>query len=450
MTRAAFLFLLAATAVRAQTPDPPSRADVLLRAETDRRTAVVGQQVGLTMRIFVGDNASLSRPLPLGTWDTPGLWREAGEDGVQYAGTESVGGRTYTVYTMERYALYPTRAGTFTIPARRIEITLETAAPPDPNDPFGAFFAPFRTTRERIELATRPITLSVSDPPGGAPPGFGGAVGTFDLTSTVDRTTAAVDEPVLFQITLRGTGNLATLSAPVLPDVPGATVYGPTDERDVDRQADPLVGVKTFTYTLVPERGGTLRLPAVPWTYYDAAAQTYRTLATAPVAIDVAGSGRAAVPAAGALTLATAARWRRGPSPTGWLWAALALGVALPLGTWAAARTVRTRRQQRTRRPATADDRLALAGRTAGAAGYAAIDHAVRTALAARTGAPAAMPRADWARELAARGIADDTAGRLTAVLAAAEQGRFAPGLGAPPPAALAHQAREALAALHR
>ncbi len=48
-------------------------------------------------------------------------------------------------------------------------------------------------------------------------------------------------------------------------------------------------GVKTFTYTLVPQGGGTFDVPAAPWTYFDPTDGRYKTLRTDPVEIRRAG-----------------------------------------------------------------------------------------------------------------------------------------------------------------
>ena len=197
-------------------------------------------------------------------------------------------------------------------------------------------------------------------------------------------------------MTVSGTGNVATLAPPALDVPPTVDVYGPREDREILRGADPLRGVKTFTWTLVPQ-GGDVEVPPAAWTYFDPATGTYQTLRTEPIDLAVRGGVAAggAVPADGGPGLRTDADWQRPSGSTAWLWAVLGGGLALPALAALLLASVRAGRERleadtperRSRRAGAAvRERLAAVG--GGADGFRDVERAVRAFLADRLGVP--------------------------------------------------------------
>ena len=151
------------------------------------------------------------------------------------------------------------------------------------NDPFAPFFTPFSRRYEDREVTAPAVEIDVRPLPDGAPPSFAGAVGEFELTTTVDEASVEAGNPVRVRVALRGDGNVATLEPPDLEAPPSFDVYDPSEDRELFRSGRGLRGVKTFTYTFVPQGGGTFTIPAAPWSFYDPVEGAYRTLRTDPV-----------------------------------------------------------------------------------------------------------------------------------------------------------------------
>ena len=450
--------------ITAAAPAPAPRdlpaGDLFVRAEASRTTAVVGQQVFVDYVLYFDPSIQPRQTTPTGTWDAPGAWREELDVPPAYPRTVQRGGQTLESVTIRRVALFPTRAGALELAPMDFAIDLFREAPDLADDPFGSFFRPFASTFDEEDVTAPGVTIDVAPLPAGAPPSFSGAVGQFGLATSVEPRRVTAGDPVEVRLTLTGTGNLATLPAPAL-DVPTSVdVYDPSEELDLDRKADPLRGRKTFSYTLVPQAGGTLDLPPAVWSYYDPSDGRYKTLRSDAVEITVDGPALAARPAPNASGLLTEADWRAAPRASGWLWWVLGGGLALPalalLGL-AVARAGRERRRADTpaRRAARATPevrrRLAAARPLDGPPFYAALDDALRQFLADRLGVPrTARSRADVERALRGRSVPAPLRERVDALLQAAERGQFAPGAAPDREATLAEteQVLDALGAL--
>lgn len=433
----------APAAPRARPSQLPSEA-LAVRVEPERRSAVVGQQVIVDVVLYAAPDAQPTETLALGAWSTPGFWREEMESGVSVGRSVRVGGRERVAYPVERLALFPTRAGRLVIAPRRLRVTVIRYSDVDPADPFGSFFSPFRQRRETVVVESPAVEIDVEALPPGAPPSFSGAVGRFAMERRVNPTAVAADEPVQVTVTYSGTANLATLPAPSL-DVPtGVDVFGPDDERTADRLGAQLTATRTFTYTLVPTAGGRVVLPALAASYFDPSANRYVTLSSPAVTVRVSGEG-ALASAPAALALQTRARWQPAAPPLWSLWAALALGAAVPLGALGVQHARQRIRRRHAQREAKAErSRTAPDGGT-----YAETRQHLRQALATRYGVAFATPVPRVAAALVAAGADAGAAERAAGVLAACERGLYAPGLtGTPSPEALASEARAVLALL--
>ena len=443
-------------------PATGARGPLFVQAEPSRRTAYVGEQVVVGYELYFEPEIQPRQTAPIGTWDAPGAWREEMEVASTYPRPVTVGGRPYDAVTIRRVALFPTRAGTLELAPMDFTVDLLRIDSQPSADPFASFFSPFTSRYEDRDVTAPSVSIEVRPLPDGAPPSFGGAVGQFEVSTTVDRRQVDAGDAVRVQVAIRGDGNTATLTAPEVEAPPGFDAYAPREEREVFRGAEPLRGVKTFIYTLVPQGGGRFTIPGAPWTYFDPTTGRYVTVQTEPVEVVVRGDALAeAAPAAvgpGAPAgLMTSADWRRPPGRGGWLWVLLGGGLALPAlaaGLFWGARAGRQRlaadmaRRRRRRAPADVRRRLARARTLDGPAAFAEVEAAVRAFLSDRLGVPAGPLSADALDQaLANAGLAPADRARLRAVRAACERGQYAPGLR-PSADAVASQAQQALADL--
>ena len=166
-------------------------------------------------------------------------------------------------------------------------------------DPFAGMFAEVEgTVRQRdVILHDALDTLHVAPLPANPPPGFTGAVGTFDISAAdLGSGTLRVGEPATLRVTVQGRGSFSRLSVSGVAPSAGLNTYGVAATFKPGSTA--LTGVKTFAQTVVPRQAGTVTVPASTLTYFDPSQRRYVTRHSTPLAVTVvAASGSSADPA---------------------------------------------------------------------------------------------------------------------------------------------------------
>lgn len=136
--------------------------------------------------------------------------------------------------------------------------------------------------RGRKTLTTESLKLNIQPLPEiGKPSHFSGAVGEYQISAQVDRTSVETGSALTLSIRISGRGNMQTVTAPKFPAVAGVVVNGPNLVED----ATPTN--RTYAYALIPARTGTLRIPAIAYVYFDPNRAVYATTQTTPIPVSV-------------------------------------------------------------------------------------------------------------------------------------------------------------------
>ncbi len=260
-----------------------SADDVLLRAEVSKSSVFQGEAVVVTYRLY-------TRYVPLGPQiedDPPmtGFWVEEVElPQDTRAERRDVDGREYLAFTLKQRVLFPTQSGTVQIPS----LTLSTAFRMSSGDPFDSFFSrgsrPITVRSAAIPLDVKPL------PAEGRGRDFRGAVGRFQMTAELSVDTVAAGDPVTLTLGIDGEGNLRTVKAPPLANVPDFRAFDPKTEERLRATGRGLSGSKQWEHVLVPESGGTKELGPWSFQYFDPEAGAYRVASAGPLVLDVTGS----------------------------------------------------------------------------------------------------------------------------------------------------------------
>jgi hypothetical protein len=253
------------------------RADdeVFVDATTDKAKVYVGQQVTATWRLYTMSELlkyrSLADPKHEDFWGENLI-----AQGAHVAwDRQLVRGREYSVATLIKKALFPLKAGSLTITPLEVEATTLQSA----------FFAGASASKKSRALTVEVLPL----PAAGRPADFSPSnVGTYTVKSEVDRKTVKAGEAVSWKITLSGTGNLHNAKVPRPEGLDGFKVYEPTLKEDLARD-DTIRGEKSYTYLLMPQKGGKLILPAVQFAYFDPQAAKYDVAKAPPIELTIEG-----------------------------------------------------------------------------------------------------------------------------------------------------------------
>lgn len=238
---------------------------------------------------------------------------------------ETINGRSYQVFIIKT-AIAAARSGTLEIGPAEINPVVRiprggARSPLMPrggpfDDPFfnnifnDPAFAP--SMPKEVHLKSAPTTLEVKPLPPKAPPEFAGAVGNFVLKADANPKKAQVGDPITVTATITGRGNFDRVSAPVLADENGWHKYPPSDNFKQDDDVG-ISGAKTFE-TVLSAKENKRTLPPLVFAYFDPVKESYVTLRSDEIPLQIEGGAAPAstpaqaaapVPASSAAAAAT-------------------------------------------------------------------------------------------------------------------------------------------------
>jgi hypothetical protein len=233
---------------------------------------VVGQACLLHMRLI--QRVNMTEDAETATPATPGFWSESWGEAASYRAREG----SAEVGVVERaLRLYPLAPGPAVIsPAH----ALVTPASSGLLDPFSGL------SDSRVEIHSDSLKIAVRPLPAGAPAGFGGGVGDFELAWRTDRSHTTQDQAITASLDVRGVGNLPLLRAPDyrLPDF---EVFASSVEDSLPAAGTMGMGRRTFLWTLLPRRAGRLRVPGPALSWFDPRGSRYVGQTPATLTVDV-------------------------------------------------------------------------------------------------------------------------------------------------------------------
>ena len=141
------------------------------------------------------------------------------------------------------------------------------------DDPFFDTFS--QKTKARI-LVSDKKTITVN-PLNNKPDSFTGAVGVFDISSSLSSTDVENGTPVTFYIKLKGEGNLDNIGRPRIDFPKNLDVFDGeiTKERDI---SDKVSGLLVWEYNLIPRKSGKYTIPSVKFPFIDTKRESWKNL----------------------------------------------------------------------------------------------------------------------------------------------------------------------------
>jgi hypothetical protein len=269
---------------------PRVEPKVKVVATASRTSLHVGEPVLVTY--FVYTQASISDVQLAEPPQYAGFWAEDVQSSKEAPRGERVTheGEGWVRFPIVRKLLFPAKAGRLTIPAARFRLGL-------------ARVSLFEAGPGAVERSTEPLILNVEALP--EEPGFGGAVGDFQVKASLDRDTVPLGEAATLRFTVSGRGNLKWVDRAPEVSLPGAQVYPPQSKSDLKVGPEGMTGSRTWEFVVVPETSGALTIPSLPFAYFAPSSGTLKRTQTPPLNLQVQGATAAAgapVAAVGAVT----------------------------------------------------------------------------------------------------------------------------------------------------
>ncbi len=253
---------------------------LFMTAETDKRTAYPNEQINLVIRFYT------SVPLTSNPQYVPPQFKNLIAEDLPPVtnGETDIRGTRYN-YNEIRVALFGIEEGPATVNPASVMAQIYKENGIDPFDPnfFQQFFSMSAGQGETRKIVSPAVPIKILPFPEGAPESFNGAVGSFTLAAGLTSRTVKAGEAVNLSITVAGKGNLKTLTAPKLPDMPDFKVYDTMSSLDISKNGDMIGGKKVFTTILIPKTSGKLTIPRIRFSFFDPAAKAYRELSAGPL-----------------------------------------------------------------------------------------------------------------------------------------------------------------------
>lgn len=280
------------------TSDPQvSGQDLFLKVIPSKRAAYVGEPVVLTYKLYTRvpvSQLSVSKMPSYG-----GFWmkeaNENGNNGQLRQSSEVINGIEYTTAEVQKVVLIPQKAGKLTIEPMAIECMAQIITQRNTqrsNDPFDVFFNdPFfsRSYTNVQKIIETPILSfeAKSLPENGKPASFGGAVGNYNFSATMDTDEVDANEAITLTVTVSGSGNVELVNppAPVFP--PDFEVYDPKITSSVEAGTQGMSGTKKAEYLIIPRRAGDFNIPPIEFSYFNPTKGQYVTQSSSPMSIKV-------------------------------------------------------------------------------------------------------------------------------------------------------------------
>jgi hypothetical protein len=280
-----------------------SSVNLYVSAIINKRKVYQNEPVIVTFRIYYKTQPSSYGVVKLP--ETTGFWAEEFEMGRSAViGSQVINGQKWGTADIKKMALFPTSAGKLTIGP--MKINCEVPVRGKSRDSFGfdrIFNDPFFNRTVRREVSSKKVDIEVLPLPAeNRPAHFAGAVGKFNFTASVDKKTVKTNEAISLKVNISGTGNIHTVTAPVV-DIPrDFEQYDPQESEKISKANNTVSGTKNYEYVLVPRFPGEQRIKPIKFSYFDPGAKKYVVLFSPEFIINVEKSSGDFVAPSGGLS----------------------------------------------------------------------------------------------------------------------------------------------------
>ncbi len=259
------------------------KSDLFVKVLLDRRSVYKGDHLLATIKIYSKVNLNGFEDVSLPNFE--GFWSQDVELPQQISlQRETLNGEIYNVGTLKKTILFPQQTGKITIGPVKIDCIVQQRVKRSSSF-FDDFFDSFANVRATV--VSDPVTVSVNPLPA-APANFSGAVGKFDLRSSITTTRVKENDPITLKLDVTGKGNIKLINPPKVQLPPDFEVYDPKTTSNFKASTEGVSGSISFEYLFLPRNAGDYTLPSVDFIYFDPSAGKYVTESTQEFKIHVA------------------------------------------------------------------------------------------------------------------------------------------------------------------
>lgn len=206
-------------------------------------------------------------------------------------------GEPYRYVVLRKTVLYPQKTGKLDIEPLTLSVSVEV--PGNRRDIFGNRF--YETVDKTIAAGKKTIDVKPL-PQEGKPANFTGAVGkNLRFKVNADKQELNATESLQAKVQVSGQGNLKLFDLPELTVPSSIEQYEPEYSEDVNTTLSGMQGSISNTFTLVPQTRGKYLIPPVSFSYFDLNSETYKTLTSEEILLNVKAAPAGQVSASGGM-----------------------------------------------------------------------------------------------------------------------------------------------------
>ena len=264
------------------TPGTIPKNDLFVRMNLDKRSLYKGEHLTATIKIYSKVNLNGFEDISIPNFE--GFWAQDIQLPQQISlQRETYNGEIYNVGTLKKTLLFPQQTGTINIGAVKIDCIVQQRVK-KAQSIFDDFFDSFANVKAVI--LSDPVSVNVSPLPT-PPAGFSGAVGKFDIRSSITARSVRENDAITIKLDVTGNGNIKLINPPKISFPADFEVYDPKTNSNFTASEGGLNGNISFEYLFLPRFAGTYTIPAVNFVYFDTDSKRYVSKTTEEYQIKV-------------------------------------------------------------------------------------------------------------------------------------------------------------------
>ncbi len=185
-----------------------------------------------------------------------------------------INNRSYLTATLDKKVIFPQTSGKLVISPYKASFQLY--------DGWG-----FPAGQKDVTSNKRIIYVKAL--PANKPPTFGGAVGKFQISATVDKKELYVDDALSVNLKITGNGNFGLFDIPEISMPATFEAMTPDNVDNLTNTPDGIRGSKTIKYSFIARVPGKYKIPQIEFSYFDPSIGRYKTIKTDTISIRVLG-----------------------------------------------------------------------------------------------------------------------------------------------------------------
>lgn len=251
--------------------------ELFVKVIADKKSVYQGEHIIVTLKIYtrLAITGFGSSEMP----DFSGFWSQDIESPTQInLQRENVNNVIYNTGVIRKVLLFPQKSGEIMIEPFKLETFVRQQINTS-RSIFDDFFGPSYTNVSKM-LESDPVKITVKSLPAGQPAAFAGAVGTMDISASVDKSSVKTNDAITLKLIVKGNGNLKLVESPKIDFPPDFDIFDPKVSTNIKNTLSGQTGSKTFEYLLIPRHPGNYRIPPVLFSYFEPDKNQYQVLQT--------------------------------------------------------------------------------------------------------------------------------------------------------------------------